>query len=144
MAERENDLAERIKPLFEENFTRFGELGAAVSIWKAGHSVVELHGGFRNAQRERPWTNDTLVLIWSATKGLGSACLLHVLQEHEIGLKRRVVDFWPEFAQSGKGEITLAQLLSHQAGLAALDEPADILNHTAVVRALEKQKPLWP
>ena len=93
---------------------------------------------------EKPWTADTLVLIWSATKGLGAACLLHALQEHKIAIERRVAEFWPEFAQAGKDEITLAQLLSHQAGLAALDDKVDVLDYAAVIRALEKQKPLWP
>jgi CubicO group peptidase (beta-lactamase class C family) len=74
---------------------------------------------------------------------LGSACLLHVLQERHIGLERRVAEFWPEFAQAGKREITLAELLSHQAGLAALDESVDILDSPAVIGALEKQAPLW-
>jgi CubicO group peptidase (beta-lactamase class C family) len=79
---RPEKLEARIGPLFEENFSRFGELGAAVSIWHRGKSVLELQGGYGEAARERPWTKDTLVLFWSATKGLGSACLLHVLQEH--------------------------------------------------------------
>ena len=105
---------------------------------------MELHGGYREAQREIPWTNDTLVLVWSATKGLGSACLLHVLEEHGIGLERPVAEFWPAFAEGGKGEITLAQLLSHQAGLVAFDESVNVLDYPAVVRALEKQRPLWP
>jgi CubicO group peptidase (beta-lactamase class C family) len=144
MAARADDLAERIKPLFEENFIRFGELGAAVSMWRNGRSVLELHGGFRDAARETPWTDDTIVLFWSATKGLGSACFLHVLQERGIGLERRVAEFWPEFAQGGKNEVTLTQLLSHQAGLAALDEPANVLDYGAVVKALEKQEALWP
>ncbi|MEY2502478.1 MAG: hypothetical protein QOI07_2812 [Verrucomicrobiota bacterium] len=104
---------------------------------------MELCGGFRDAKREQPWTADTIVLFWSATKGLGSACLLHALQEHGIGLSRRVAEFWPEFAPAGKSEITFAQLLSHQAGLSALDEPADVLDYAAVIGALEKQKPLW-
>ncbi|MEY2529133.1 MAG: hypothetical protein QOJ05_1223, partial [Verrucomicrobiota bacterium] len=72
------------------------------------------------------------------------ACLLHALQEHGIGLHRRVAEFWPEFAQAGKEQITLAQLLSHQAGLSALDETTDVLDYPAVIGALEKQKPLWP
>ena len=143
MALNADDLAERIRPLFEENFFRFGELGAAVSIWQGGESVLELQGGFRDAHRETPWTSETLVLFWSATKGLGSACLLHVLQERSIALERRVAEFWPEFAQSGKEKITFAQLLSHQAGLPALDESVDVVDYAAVVRALEKQKPLW-
>jgi CubicO group peptidase (beta-lactamase class C family) len=135
---------DRIASLFEENFGRFGELGAAVSIWQNGESVLELQGGFRDAKRHEPWTADTVVLFWSATKGLGSACLLHVLQEHDVGLDRRVAEFWPEFAQAGKREITLAQLLSHQAGLAAFDASVDVLDYPAVIAALEKQEPLWP
>lgn len=95
-------------------------------------------------RREKPWTSDTLVLLWSVTKGLGSACLLHVLQERKIELGRRVAEFWPEFAQTGKSEITLEQLLSHQAGLSGLDQPAEVSDFEAVMRALENQKPLWP
>lgn len=136
--------ADAIAPLFEENFARFGELGATISIWKNGTPLLDLHGGFRDARREHPWTADTLVLIWSATKGLGAACLLHALQENKIGIEQRVAEFWPEFAQAGKDKITLAQLLSHQAGLAALDHKVDVLDYAAIVRALEKQKPLWP
>jgi CubicO group peptidase (beta-lactamase class C family) len=139
-----HQLKQRIAPLFQENFECFGELGAAISIWQGGESIVDLEGGFRDARREQQWTADTLVLIWSATKGLGSACVLHVLQEHKIDIERPVVDLWPEFGQGGKGTITLTQLLSHQAGLCALDRKADILDYRAVIDALEKQEPLWP
>jgi CubicO group peptidase (beta-lactamase class C family) len=133
----------RLKPLFDENFEKFGELGAAVSVWQNGKPVVDLYGGFCDARREKPWTADTLVLVWSATKAIGSACLLHALQQHDIELDRRVADFWPEFAQAGKEKITLAQLLSHQAGLCALDRRVDVLDYDAVIQALETQKPLW-
>src|SRR5437764_1435446 len=139
-----NKLRARLEPLFAENFEKFGELGAAVSVWQNGKAIVDLYGGYRDSRREQPWTNDTLVLIWSATKGLGSACVLHVLQEHKIDIEQRVADFWPEFAQAGKEKITLAQLLSHQAGLVALDRRVDVLDYDAVIRALEAQKPLWP
>src|SRR5207244_8669255 len=106
-------------------------------------SVVDLYGGFCDVRREHPWASDTIALIWSATKGLGSACVLHVLQEHEIDISQRVTEFWPEFAQSGKEKITLRQLLSHQAGLCALDRRVDVLDYSAVIRALEAQRPLW-
>ena len=139
-----DELRERLKPLFLENFEKFGELGAAVSVWQGGKPVVDLTGGFCDARHEKPWKSDTLVLVWSATKGIGSACALHVLQEYRINIDRRVAEFWPEFAQAGKKEITLAQLLSHQAGLCALDARVDILDYGAVIRALEIQKPLWP
>ncbi|MDQ2823990.1 MAG: beta-lactamase family protein [Verrucomicrobiota bacterium] len=137
-------LQQRLEPLFQENFEKLGELGAAISVWQNGKAIVDLHGGFRDAGREHPWTEDTIVLIWSATKGIGSACLLHVLQEHKIDITRRGAEFWPEFAQGGKENITLAQLLSHQAGLCALDRQVDVLDYPAVIDALEKQKPLWP
>ncbi len=137
-------LIKRIAPLFAENFAQFGELGAAISIWQNGNPLLDLHGGFRDANRQKPWAADTLVLIWSATKGLGSACLLHVLQENAITIEQRVAEFWPEFAQSGKSEITLAQLLSHQAGLVALDQKVDVTDYDAIIHALEKQAPLWP
>ncbi|HEV2842126.1 MAG TPA: serine hydrolase domain-containing protein [Chthoniobacterales bacterium] len=135
---------DRLASLFEENFTRFGELGAAVSVWQNGKPLLDLHGGFRDAKHEMPWTADTIVLFWSATKGLGSACLLHLLHERGIELTHRVAAFWPEFAQAGKGEITFAQLLSHQAGLCAFDATVDVLDYAAVIEALEKQAPLWP
>lgn len=138
---------ERLRPplegLFKENFEKLGELGAAVSIWQGEEPVVDLHGGFRDARREQEWTPDTIVLIWSATKGLSSACLLHVLQEHKIDIGQQVAEFWPGFAKSGKKRITLAQLLSHQAGLAALDRKVDVQNYPAVIEALEKQEPNW-
>jgi len=137
-------LRERIEPLFTENFERFAELGAAISVWQDGKPLTDLYGGYRDVHREKPWGPDTLVLVWSATKGIGSACLLHVLQEHRISIEQTVAEFWPQFARSGKEKITIAQLLSHQAGLCALDARVDILDYAAVIRALELQKPLWP
>jgi CubicO group peptidase (beta-lactamase class C family) len=137
-------LSDRLEPLFQENFEKFGELGAAVSVWRNGKEIASFHGGFRDARCENPWTSDTIVLVWSATKGIGSACVLHALEERNIKLNRRVAEFWPEFAQAGKENINLAQLLSHQAGLCALDRRVDVLDYDAVIRAVEAQTPLWP
>ena len=136
-------LSERITPLFQENFRSFGELGAALSIWQNGELVLNLQGGFRDTKREQPWTDDTIVLVWSATKGIGSACLLHALQENKIKIDRRVSEFWPEFGQSGKMDVTIAQLVSHSTGLCALDENVEVTEYDAVIHALEKQRPLW-
>ena len=136
-------LRERIAPLFQENFQRFGELGAALSIWQNGEPLLHLQGGFRDTDRKQVWTEDTIVLVWSATKGIGSACLLHALQENKIKIDRRVSEFWPEFGQAGKMDITIAQLVSHSAGLCALDQNAEVTDYDAVIRALEKQTPLW-
>ena len=84
------------------------------------------------------------MLVWSATKGIGSACVLHALQQQKIELNRPVAEFWPEFGQADKDKITLGQLLSHQAGLCALDQRVDVLDYDGVIRALEAQAPLWP
>ena len=140
--------AEKLRPrlelLFQENFELFGELGAAVSVWQNGKPLIDLYGGFCDAGREKPWTADTVVLVWSATKGIGGACVLHALQQQKIELNRPVAEFWPEFGQAGKDKITLGQLLSHQAGLCALDQRVDVLDYDRVIRALEAQAPLWP
>src|SRR5574338_281332 len=125
-------LLQRLEPLFQENFEKLGELGAAISIWQNGKPVVDLHGGFRDVSREKPWTADTLVLVWSATKGIGSACVLHALEQRKIELSQTVAEFWPEFAQANKDKITLGQLLSHQAGLCALDQRVDVLDYDGV------------
>ncbi|PYL11565.1 MAG: esterase [Verrucomicrobia bacterium] len=137
-------LRQRLKPLFQENFDKRGELGAAVSVWQNGKPVVDLYGGFRDTGREKLWTADTVVLAWSATKGIGSACVLHALQQRKIELNRRVAEFWPEFGQADKDKITVGQLLSHQAGVCALDQRIDVLDYDGVIRALEAQAPLWP
>jgi CubicO group peptidase (beta-lactamase class C family) len=137
------ELRERMTLLFQENFQRFGELGAALSIWQNGEPLLDLHGGFRDTKREQSWTEDTIVLVWSATKGIGSACLLNALQENKIKIDQRVSEFWPAFGHGGKMDVTIAQMVSHSAGLCALDENVEVTDYDAVIRALEKQMPLW-
>ena len=107
---------EKIGALFAENFSRFGELGASLSVWKDVAEVVSLAGGWCDRHQSRPWTAGTSVLVWSATKGPAAACVLHAMQEHGLNLESRVAEVWPEFAAGGKAEVTLGQALSHQAG----------------------------
>ena len=133
-----------IESIFHDNFALREELGASVSIWQNGKEILNLAGGFANRQRTEPWTAETPVLLWSATKGLAAACVLHALAARGIPLTASVAGLWPEFAQAGKSRVTLAQLLSHQAGLAALDREASVLDHAAVIRAVELQEPNWP
>ncbi len=133
----------RIAELFEENFTARGELGASVSIWRGEREVVSLAGGFQDRERTCPWAAETPVLFWSATKGLAAGCLLHACQEHGVSLVEKVARYWPEFGVNGKEEITIAQLLSHQAGLASLSRDVPVLDYDAVVQALAEQTPRW-
>ncbi len=134
-----------VRVAFAENFASRGELGASVSVWQHGAEILSLSHGWRDRQRSVPWTADTLVLLWSITKGLAAACLLHALHADAIPLDTPVAHLWPEFAQAGKTAITLAQLLSHRAGLAAMDDlTPSILDHPAVAAALAAQAQNWP
>lgn len=134
----------RVRATFEANFADGLEVGAAASIWNGEEEILSVHGGWMDSSRSRPWEALTLVLIWSATKGLASACVLHALQQSGYPLDIRVADFWPEFGQHGKESITVGQVLSHRAGLSALDaENLSLLDHDGVARAIERQIPQW-
>ena len=135
---------DRISALFHENFASFGELGASVCVWQDGREVLSLAGGFQDRAKTGPWIAETPVLFWSATKGLAAACLLHACQEHGVSPLTTVAELWPEFAQAGKERVTIAEMLSHQAGLAALSRAADAQDHAAVAAALAAEAPRWP
>ena len=130
--------------LFQENFTKYDELGASVCLWRDGKMVASLGGGFWDREKSRNWTTKTRVLIWSATKGLASACLLHLCDREKISLNRRVAEFWPEYGGNGKTETTLLHILSHQSGQPALRNPEiPFLEREPVVEALAGQEPFW-
>jgi CubicO group peptidase (beta-lactamase class C family) len=137
------DLA-RFIDLFSESFEKLGEIGASICIWHQGSQVLTLADGHWDREKSVPWTAQTPVLIWSATKALASACLIHALNKNKIPLERRVVDFWPEYGQNGKAETTLLHVLSHQAGQPALrDDSISVLDHSAVANQLALQEPFW-
>jgi CubicO group peptidase (beta-lactamase class C family) len=130
--------------LFAENFSHSGELGASVCIRHNGEEILNLADGYRDREKTLPWGKETPVLVWSATKGLSSACLIHAASEHDIELDRKVVDLWPEYGQSGKADTTILHVLTHQAGQPALRDPVlSILDHDAVVDQLARQEPFW-
>ena len=133
----------QVLEVFEKNFASRGELGASVSIWQHGNQLLTHSAGWGERERITPFTDHTLVPFWSATKGLAATCTLHALHAASIPLSERVATIWPEFAANNKQDITLAHVLSHQAGLAALDLEADIFDHAGVIRALEQQEPNW-
>src|ERR671913_800756 len=137
---------EPVRATFAENFTRRGELGGACCVYCRGEKVVDLWGGVRNKQSGKPWERDTMVVIHSATKGLAAMTLAIAHSRGWLDYEERVATYWPEFGQQGKGKITVRQLLAHQAGLFAFDDPVDRsvvadLDRLAVV--LARQKPAW-
>lgn len=127
--------------VFERNFRERGEIGASISIWWNGVEILSAGEGWCEKEQTRPWTTDTLVPVYSATKGLSAATLLMALDEHGLTPETAVRKVWEEFPVA---DATFAHLLSHQCGLAALDRKADLLNHEEVVAAIEAQAPLWP
>lgn len=137
-------IKEKITRRFEDNFRERGELGASLSIWKDGTEVLSLSHGHANRERTRPWTDDTLVPVWSATKGPAAIACLMALHEAALPLDCTVAELWPEFVSAGKQDVTFGDVLSHRAGLCVLDERAPMINYDAVITALERQTPLWP
>lgn len=135
---------EAVELWFHENFVQRGELGAAVSIWRDGTEVLNLVQGFTTRERTTPWTADTLVPVWSSTKGPAAVACLMALHEAGLPLDAPVAEVWPEFFLGGKDQLTFAELLSHRAGLCALSERVPIFDYMAVIKALEQQIPLWP
>jgi CubicO group peptidase (beta-lactamase class C family) len=137
---------EAVRDAFAENFARRRELGGACCAFHHGEKIVDLWGGIRNKQTGDRWEQDTMVIIYSATKGLAAMALAIAHSRGWLDYEERVCTYWPEFAQQGKERITVRQLLSHQAGLYVLDQPlnrslvAD-LDRLAVV--LARQKPAW-
>ena len=132
---------------FAANFAERGELGAAVSVTVGGTVVAEFWGGRRDAQRREPWTRDTLVNVFSVGKGVLAACLARVMGLGGLDPDAPVTRYWPEFAAAGKNEVTVRQLLSHQAGLPALHarQPAGrMLDWEYMTRALAAERPWWP
>ncbi len=131
---------------FADNFARRHELGGACCAYYRGEKVVDLWGGIRNKRTGEPWERDTMVLVYSTTKGLAAMTLAIAHSRGWLDYEERVCVYWPEFAQQGKERITVRQLLAHQAGLFAFDEPVDRsvvadLDRLAVV--LARQKPAW-
>lgn len=129
-----------ITEAFENNFRDYGELGASLSVWRNGHEMVSLHSGFAVADESRSWTDRSLVPVYSATKGAASAALLLALHQQGASPQMSMGELWPEFPLP---YATIAQMMSHQCGLAALDRQADVFNHEDCARALEETVPEW-
>ncbi|MFF0201817.1 serine hydrolase domain-containing protein [Streptomyces sp. NPDC005017] len=143
------EVADGFEPVgeaFAANFDQHGDVGAAVCVYRDGRPVVDLWGGIADPDTGRPWERDTLQLVYSATKG-ATATAAHLLaQRGALDLDAPVAKYWPEFAANGKAEIPVRWLLSHQAGLVALDQPvplAEALAWQPMAAALAAQRPVW-
>jgi CubicO group peptidase (beta-lactamase class C family) len=138
---------EGVRDAFVENFAIRGELGGACCVYYRGRKVVDLWGGVRNKATGEPWDEDTMVIVYSTTKGLAAMAMALAQSRGMLDYDERVAAYWPEFAQNGKQQITVRQLLAHQAGLFALDEPIDrsvVADLDRLAAVLARQRPAWP
>ena len=137
---------ERVRDVFGGNFERGGDVGAALCVYQHGRKVADLWGGLADAAAGRPWAQDTLQLVYSATKAATATCAHLLAQRGELDLDRPVAYYWPEFAAAGKADIPVRWLLSHRAGLPVIDHPvplADLLAWDPMAAALAGQRPAW-
>ncbi|HUG69355.1 MAG TPA: serine hydrolase domain-containing protein [Pirellulaceae bacterium] len=131
---------------FERNFTERGEQGAACAIYHRGQKVVDLWGGQRCGANSLPWTERTLSLVFSVSKGMAAAAMAVAHSRGLFELDQPVARYWPEFRQRGKGDVTVRQLLAHQSGLIAVDQPlgaTELANHDVLAEVLARQQPAW-
>jgi CubicO group peptidase (beta-lactamase class C family) len=137
---------EPVRDAFVENLSRRKELGGACCVYHRGEKVVDLWGGIRNRATGEPWEEDTMVLVFSTTKGLSAMTLALANARGWLDYDAPVASYWPEFAQNGKENIIVRQLLAHQAGLFAFDERVDrsvIADLDRLAAVMERQRPEW-
>jgi CubicO group peptidase (beta-lactamase class C family) len=131
---------------FRRNFAERKEVGAACAVYRDGQKVVDLWGGYRDGRTRSPWREDTVVVVYSTTKGVSSLALALAHSRGLLDYDAPVCAYWPEFAWRGKQDITVRQLLSHQAGLPVIDVPltvADLADLDVVAAAIALQRPMW-
>lgn len=137
---------EPVREAFERNFTEYGDMGASVAVYVDGEKKADLWGGVADVATGRPWTEDTMALVFSVTKGATAALCALLADRGELDVDAPVSRYWPEFAANGKESITVRQILSHVAGLPVIDGEltmAEVIAGTKVVEALARQKPTW-
>lgn len=141
---------EAAREAFAANFARDGdyrEVGASFAAFHRGKLVVDLWGGSADRARTRPWTQDTLINVWSSTKGVTATAVAILVDRGLLRYEDRVASHWPEFAQGGKAAVTIAQVMSHQAGLPGFVEPTtieDMFYWDGCCAKLARQTPVWP
>jgi len=137
---------EKVRQAFVENLENTEEVGAGVAVYHRGQKVVDLWGGTFDESASQPYTQDTLQLVFSTTKGITAIAVAICVERGLLSYDEKVSTYWPEFAQAGKGDATVAQLLSHQCGLYTVDGEislAEALDWSTVTSRLAATAPRW-
>jgi CubicO group peptidase (beta-lactamase class C family) len=136
-----------VQKLFEQSFALGEEIGAAVCFIVDGRCVIDLWGGHYDLARTREWERDTLVNVYSTTKGMVALCANQLVEQGLLDIEAPVAEVWPEFAAQGKDKTTIRWLLSHQAGLCAVRAPLPqnaLYDWDLMCESLAAQEPWWP
>ena len=134
------------KKIFEESIASGFELGCAITLEIKGKVVLDLWGGYVNLDKTEEWKEDTIVNVFSTTKGMAAICLLQLVEKGLVDLDAPVSRYWPEFAASGKESIPVRYLMCHKSGLCGIREPLEKGSFTdweLICSELAKQKPFW-
>ena len=137
---------EPVVEAFVDNFTQHGEVGAAVCVYRRGRPIVDIWGGVADRQHDRLWSEETMALVFSSTKGVTAICANLLAQRGLLDLDAPVASYWPEFAAEGKGGVTVRWALSHRAGVPAVDARLtldEVLAWDPVVATIAAQRPEW-
>lgn len=138
---------EAVARAFSENFAAGDEIGASFSVFIDGECVIDIHGGMANVRTQEPWAPDTLATVFSSGKAVMAYLVARAVSKGMLDYAAPIARYWPEFAANGKGDITLAQVLSHQAGLCGFPDPmppAEWLDWDALCARLAAMAPMWP
>lgn len=138
---------QKVKDAFEQNFEVHDEIGAAVSVYSGSECLVDLWGGHIDDKKAARWQEDTLVNVWSTTKGVMAACFAAAVDRGALNFDDKVAQHWPEFAAAGKQDVTIGALLSHQSGLCGFRTPAATEDYYDVEKAAARfaeAEPFWP
>ena len=136
-----------VRAAFADNFARGEELGARFSLVENGQLVVDIWGGHADRAKTRPFDQTTLAPIFSTTKALAALLIARSVEAGRLDYGQKVADLWPDFAQAGKGAITVDQVMSHQDGLSGFPEemdPALWFDWDAICAKLAAMAPIWP
>lgn len=148
-SEVQGTCAARFEPLraaLEENLQRGDELGASIFVDIDGEPAVNLWGGYRDAGRSQPWTEDTIVNVWSTTKTVTCLAALMLVDRGLIDVDAPVSRYWPEFAANGKENVKVRHVLAHTSGVSGWEQPfttEDMYDWDASVARLAEQSPWW-
>ncbi|MGD8416754.1 MAG: serine hydrolase domain-containing protein, partial [Pseudomonadales bacterium] len=135
-----------VREVFEANFTERGDVGASFAATVDGEYVIDLWAGHADAARTRPWTEDTIVNVYSTTKTMTFLCALMLADRGELDLDAPVVEYWPEYGQNGKEKTLVRHFLSHSAGVPGFDPAVDsatLYDWDACTANLAAQAPWW-